>query len=431
MTSDPDRRRPERLVPVWETLPVPDQSDPGTLGEGGPGSSPTEPVGPNWEPYPPPPSAPREAVVEPPMAGAPQHRQRSMATWVMVPLALAVLLAGAVLARSSLLHSPVADVASGSGIAAPDPVSAPDPEQGQPSGTPLPGVVAVYGQIFSTTGLVMDAKGTVVVPYHPLANATSGQITVAPPGGPTMDATMAGFDATRDVAVLKVPGLRGARAPSLAADPVVAGDQVDVSGYAIGRFGAGVDYASTASTEVLDTRARAEVELAWTEFFVDVPGLIKVRLEATEDGGVGQGIFASGDLAGLVIDQHGSSAYAVPIDDVVEIVSAVRSGTDSGPIRVGPPGSLGLTVAADSAEGLPSVATVQPFGPAATVGIKEGDLLVAIGALSLDRPREIGISPGAAQRMLKPGSPVQVTWISGASGKQKTATVIPTTASGY
>jgi hypothetical protein len=33
--------------------------------------------------------------------------------------------------------------------------------------------------------------------------------------------------------------------------------------------------------------------------------------------------------------------------------------------------------------------------------------------------------------MLEPESSVAVTWISGASGKQQTATVVPTTATGY
>lgn len=413
-------------------MPLPDESDPGTLVDGGPGSSPAEPAGQAWEPYSPPFSAGSGAIVgEPPIAGAPERRKRSMAAWVGVPLAVVLLVVGGVVARSAVLDSGVSDVASGLDIAAPDPVVAPDPQDGQLSGTPLPGVVAVYGQMFSTTGLVVDAEGTVVVPYHPLTNAVSGRISVVAPGEPPMDATMAGFDLTRDVAVLAVPGLRGTKVPRFASGPVRNSGRVDVSGYAISRFGAGSEYAGTVTTEVLDTRARAGVELAWTEFFADVPGLIEVRLDAAGDGGVGQVVFASGEVAGLVIDQRGSSAYALPIADVAQIVSTVHSGKNRGPIRVGPPGALGLTVTTNSADGPPQVATVQPFGPAAKAGIKEGDVLITIGAVSLDPGPERRLSPAAVQRMLTPGSPVKISWIAEASGSRRTATVVPTTATGY
>jgi S1-C subfamily serine protease len=82
-------------------------------------------------------------------------------------------------------------------------------------------------------------------------------------------------------------------------------------------------------------------------------------------------------------------------------------------------------------QGWPYVATVEPFGPAAAAGIKEGDLLIKVGAESLNALGQRSISPAAALRMLEPESSVAVTWISGASGKQQTATVVPTTASGY
>jgi S1-C subfamily serine protease len=297
----------------------------------------------------------------------------------------------------------------------------------------LPGVVAVYGQQFSSSGLVMDAAGTVVVPYHPLATALSARISVQAPGGHTMDATMVGFDATRDIAVLSVPGLRKAKVPTVARKPVGTGDQVEVSGYAVGRFGAGSDYASTVATEVVDTRARTAVELVWTEFFAEVSGLLKLRLDPAGDSGVGQVVFASGDVLGLVIDQDGSSGYAVPIADLAEIVSIVRAGAGRGSVRVGPPGSLGLSFGTNNVDsrGWPSVATVEPFGPAAAAGIKEGDLLIKVGAVSLNVLDQRSISPAAALRMLEPGSPVAVTWMSGASGRQHTATVLPTTATGY
>ena len=431
MTTGQDRPS-EQLVRVWETLPLPDQAEPDVPVEDPLGSSPNQgPSGRRWEPYSPATSAGLgESLAEPLISDAPERRRRPVAVWVGAATAVVVCLVGSVVARSSLPHARVADTAPGSNAAAPGPAVAADPHQARIGGTPLPGVVAVYGQMFSTTGLVVD-EGTVAVPYHPMTNARSGRITVVAPGGDTMDATMAGFDTTRDVAVLTVPRLKAVKAPSFSTRPVREGDRVDVSGYAIGRFGAGPEYASTVATEVSDTRARISVELAWTEFFADVPGLMKVRLKAAGDGGVGQAVFASGDVTGLVIDQEGSSAYALPIADVAEIVSTVRSGLDRGTVRVGPPGSLGVTVAPNSTGGFPSVATVQPFGPAAKAGIKEGDLLITVGTVSLDPARQHRLSPAAAQRMLKPGSPVRVTWISGASGDRKTATVVPTPATGY
>lgn len=436
MTTGQDGHGPEQLAPVWETLPLPGQPDPGSQRGVGSGSHPVGP-GQQWEPYSPPSSVePGEVVHEPPLAPVPSRRRRPIAALVTVPLAVVLLLGvgGVVVARSISAHSPAAGIAEAPGMTAPDPaLPAPDPELGQFDGTPLPGVVAVYGQLFSTTGLVMDTDGTVVVPYHPLTNAVSAQINVVAPGGPAMDATMVGFDVTRDIAVLNVPGLRGAEVPQVAARPIRDGDTVDVSRYAIGRFGAGIDYSSTVATEVLDTRAPTAVELVWTEFFAEVDGLLKLRLNPAGDGGVGQVVFVSGEVAGLVIDQDGSSGYAVPIADLTETVSIVRSGADSGPVRAGPPGSLGLTVGRNSAdiEDWPTVTTVEPFGPAAAAGIKEGDLLITVGDVSLNADEQPTLSPAAVLRMLKPDSPVEVTWKSRASGQQQTATVIPTTATGY
>lgn len=438
MTTGQDGPAPEQLASVWETFPLPAQADPEGPRRRRPGSSTVGPdAGQQWDTYSPPSSVgSAEVVAEPPLAAAPDDRRRPIAAWVTVPLAVVLLLGvGSVaIARNMSLQSPPAPMADAPGITAPDPmVPLPEPETRQFSGTPLPGVVAVYGQLFSTTGLVMDTDGTVVVPYHPLTNALSAQINVVAPGGQTVDATLVGFDVTRDIAVLSVPGLRRAEIPKVAAVPIVDGDEVEVSSFAIGRFGAGADYASTVTTQIVGTRARTAVELAWTEFFAEVHGLLKLRLHPAGDGGVGQVVFASGDVAGLVIDHDGSSGYAVPIADLTEIVSIVQAGADSGTVRVGPPGSLGLTVGANSVdgEGWPSVGTVEPFGPAAAAGIKEGDLLIKVGTVSLNAIGQRRLSPAAALRMLEPDSPVAITWRSGASGHQQTATLVPTTATGY
>jgi len=438
MTPGEDGPSSEQPVSVWENFPLPDQGDQVVQhGERPRSTRLGADVGQHWEAYSPPMAAGSGDVVpEPPLADASEQLRRPIAASGKVALAVALVIGvGSVAISGSLsVQSTVAPWTDVPGITAPEPVvPQPDPEMGQLSGTSLPGVVAVYGQLFSTSGLVMDTDGTVVVPYHPLATALSAQINVLAPGGEKMDATMVGFDATRDIAVLSVRGLRKAEVPTVAGEPVDIGDQVEVSSYSMGRFGAGSDYASTVATKIVDTRARTAVELVWTEFFAQVSGLLKLQLDPAGDGGVGQVVFSSGDVVGLVIDQDGSSGYAVPIADLAEIVSIVQAGAGSGSVRVGPPGSLGLSLGANSvdSEGRPYVATVEPFGPAAAAGIKEGDLLIKVGAVRLNALEQRSISLAAVLRMLEPESPVAVTWISGASGKQQTATVVPTTATGY
>lgn len=428
----------EQPVSVWENFPLPDKQDQSVRHGGQAGASPEGPdAGQQWEAYSPPSAAASSDIgAEPPLAGVPEHLRRPIATSAKIALAVALVIGvgGVAVSGNPLLRSAVAPVSDVPGITAPEPVvPQPVPEMSWLSGTPLPGVVAVYGQQFSTSGLVMTTDGTVVVPYHPLATALSARITVLAPGGKTMDATMVGFDATRDVAVLSVLGLRKAEVPGVDREPVDTGDHVEVSSYAIGRFGAGSDYASTVASEIVDTRARTAVELVWTEFFAEVSGLLKLRLDPAGDGGVGQAVFSSGGVVGLVIDQDGSSGYAVPIADLAEIVSTVQAGKGSGSVRVGPPGSLGLSFGVNSVdtEGWPVVATVEPFGPAAEAGIKEGDLLIKVGGVGLNALGQRRISPAAAVRMLEPESPVAVTWLSRASGRQRTATVVPTTATGY
>ncbi len=115
-----------------------------------------------------------------------------------------------------------------------------------------------------------------------------------------------------------------------------------------------------------------------------------------------------------------SVSYAVPIKTATAIVKQIKAGNESGSVRIGPAGYLGVTSDSEStqADGM-IISTVDADGPAAAVGIAAGDRLTVFDGTTITASTNVA----ELIRETEPGQSVKVSWIDSSSGKQRSAVV--------
>lgn len=294
----------------------------------------------------------------------------------------------------------------------------------------MTGVVSVNsGAHGLATGVVVSSDGTVVAPYDALLGADS--LTVTLPDGnqaTQVEAELAGFDVTKDLAVLRVPGLRPAAMATLASRSLGSGSAVTVVNQN------GVARPAQIEATVGNTRAREQVSVGDVGSYLSVvDGLFTVPLDWSRQPGGGAVLDSEGAVAGVVISTYNvngpelppSTLYVLPIDEVRQVVADVDAGRDSETVRAGDAGDLGLTYGVDYATVQVStyVRSVDPSGPAAKAGIRRGDVLLSIDGTSVHNNLGATIGVEGVIRMLEPGTKVPVEWQPAAGGPPRKATL--------
>ena len=274
------------------------------------------------------------------------------------------------------------------------------------------------------TGAVVGADGTVVTAYDFVAGSTA--ISVSTPSG-ARSAHLVGFDVTRNLAVLSVPGFTP-RAAAFATTPPKTGDPVVVA-----TTGISGTVRAAAQVETSNVSAGPMILLgANLNYLSTLANVFQVGPVTSTQATSGAIFNAKGQIVGIVVASEGvgtSAAfdvYAVPAAATQQIVSAVKAGKGSSSTHVGAPGYLGLTVQdlGNNNSYYPQVTAVDSGGPAAKAGIKVGDALAGVGSanLSIGATGQAGIGFEGVVRTLKPGSSVKVQW-SSPSGATHTATL--------
>jgi hypothetical protein len=219
------------------------------------------------------------------------------------------------------------------------------------------------------------------------------------------EATLLGFDPTRDIAIFGIDDDYYSDSAEINTDvdedselSVACADQE--ASYPISV----IDYNATAHLDFSHDGSDTSVK-AWE---LDVSAKAGCVI-ANEDG----------ETVAMVIGPY-YSYYALPISAVVEAADNIRSGIEEPEtLRIGRAGYLGL----DLNPLLPEqpgalVAVVAADGPAMTAGIKEGDSLVSIDGNKFKENQDAD----SAIRLLTPGAKVKLTWVN-SKGKQKSTTV--------
>ena len=263
------------------------------------------------------------------------------------------------------------------------------------------------------SGVVLRADGYLLTNNHVVAAAEGGgTINVTLADGRTVPATVVGFDATDDLAVLK------ASVTGLTAAVFADSDQLRV-GQAVLAVGAPLGLSNTVTEGIVSTLHRP---VATGEAGASAQSVIDaVQTDAAINPGNSGGALV--DLAGRVVGINSAIAstgsttsgqsgnigvgFAIPSNDAAKVAAqliATGHATHS---------TIGISVgdAASSTDGAPGLgATVRDVtagGPAAKAGLQSGDIITKVDARSVTEANGLIV----AVRSHDPGSTVTVTYL--------------------
>jgi S1-C subfamily serine protease len=309
-----------------------------------------------------------------------------------------------------------------------------------------PGLVDVvatdgYQQATSAgTGIVLTSNGEVLTNNHVIEGATAISVTDVGTGR-TYTATVVGYDASHDVAVLQLQGASGLTTASLGdSSSVRVGDNVVALGNAGGQGGTPSVAAGTV-TGLNESITASDEESGTSE---QLTGLIQTDAGIQPGDSGGSLVNAYGQVIGM--DTAASSgyqfqsqsssaeqAYAIPIDEALSIARQIEASTTSSDVHIGATAFLGIQIQpagsgfagfggfGTSGSGVEIAGTVSG-SPAASAGLTAGDEITSLGG------QQVASAEDVAHALVPyhPGDSISVTWLD-ASGQSHTATLTLTT----
>jgi S1-C subfamily serine protease len=398
-------------------------------GETGPEMSPSPPTGGYGQPAPPPAPHVSPAWVTSPPARRNSRRRRAGAAAVLVAAALAGLGIGQVVrgngatttgATTAATYS-LAQIEAKVDPALVDVVSTLDYGEGEAAGT----------------GIVLTSSGEVLTNNHVVEGATSIKVTDIG-NGKTYSATVMGYNATSDVAVIKLTGASGLKTATLGDSSAVS---VGQSVVAIGNAGGvgGTPSAATGTVTAVGQDITASDESAGSE--EQLTDLVETDADVQPGDSGGPLVNMSGQVIGM--DTAGSSTFqfqsgglqngtgsgsdgfAIPINEAASFAKAIEAGKSSSTVHIGATAFLGVEVATTSgyygsaygASGA-SIEGVVSGSPAAAAGLSAGDTITSVGGHTIPSSTSLR----SVLDEFHPGQKVSVTW-EDASGTSHAATV--------
>lgn len=292
---------------------------------------------------------------------------------------------------------------------------------------------SVAGGTAAGTGMVLSSDGTVLTNYHAVEGATSIEAQDGTTGQ-TYDATIVGYDAENDIAVLRLEDASGLQTVTTdASSGLAVGDDVVGVGDAGGDKGTASAAAGTVTALDRSITVGSESGQA-TEQLRD---MIEVDADIRSGDSGGPLYDADGEVVGIDTAASSGSAevtgYAIPIARALDVVEQVESGTSAGSVVVGSPGFLGVAFGDTSSQGqvlaVPDAdgtsdgarATVDEVvegSAAAQAGITAGSTITGFDGDAVGSPDDL--SSAVAQHAA--GDTVAVTWVDG-TGASRSATV--------
>ncbi len=242
-------------------------------------------------------------------------------------------------------------------------------------------VINNNGQVATATssgsGFIWSEDGYIVTNYHVVENAT--KLTVTTYDGRVFPATLCGFDATHDLAVLKIEAKSLKAVVIGSSSDLIVGDQVAVIGNPLGELTSTLTVGYISAKDRVITTDGSRINMLQTDASVN-------------SGNSGGPIFnMKGEVVGITIAKYsgvttsGASiegiGFAIPIDDVVRKITDLK---EHGYITGAYLGILVQDMDANVAAyyGLPLGAYVKSTTPgfcAEKAGIKSKDIIVGLG----------------------------------------------------
>ena len=307
-----------------------------------------------------------------------------------------------------------------------------------------PGLVDVntvidYGRAEGAgTGIVLTSSGLILTNNHVIDGATTIRVTDVG-NGRTYNASVVGYDITKDVALLKLDGASGLPTVKLGdSSKVTNGERV----VGIGNAGGVGGTPSYAAGTVTGTNRSLTASDALTGTSEQLNGMISTdaNIRAGDSGGplvntAGQviGIDTAGTSTFQVASASSTEGFAVPINTAMAVVRQIENGSGSGTVHVGPTAFLGVQITPSGSGGFgpfggdggssavngAAISGVVAGDPAANAGLSAGDVITAVGGHTVT-------SSKALQQVLvideRPGARVSVQYVD-SSGVQHTVTL--------
>ena len=275
------------------------------------------------------------------------------------------------------------------------------------------------------TGVVLTSDGLVLTNHHVVAGSTSLKVTDIG-NGKTYTATVLGYDASHDIAVIKLADASGLTTAPLGDSSTVAlRDAVVALGNALGKGGAPSPVAGTVTA--LDQAITAMDSSNGTS--EQLSGLIQIDAHIQPGDSGGALIDKNAQVVGIITaasvsnDRQTTTAtegYAVPLATAKQIADQIIAGQSSATVHIGGSAFLGVQIAGDSAgttDGVVIAGTVS--GSAADrAGITAGDAITEVDGKKVTT----GAALRAALGSHHPGDRVSVHWVD-TSGTSHSATV--------
>jgi S1-C subfamily serine protease len=291
------------------------------------------------------------------------------------------------------------------------------------------------------TGVVLSSTGEILTNNHVIDGAT--KISVTDVGnGKTYTATVVGYDASHDIAVLQLQGASGLQTAKLGDSAKAAvGDAVVAIGNAGGT--GGTPTSAGGSITAVGQSITASDELGGTS--EQLSGMIQVNadVQAGDSGGslvnsAGQviGIDTAGS-AGSSSQSAGNQGFAIPINQALTVANQIESGQGSATAHVGSTAFLGVQISSSGGQtgsgsyygggsaspGGPgtqgaAVGGVITGGAAQRAGLAAGDVITSLNGQTVSSAAALsGLMVGE-----HPGNQVTIGWTD-TSGQSHTATV--------
>jgi S1-C subfamily serine protease len=322
------------------------------------------------------------------------------------------------------------------------------------------------GAVAAGTGIVLTSDGTVLTNNHVIRGATSIKVTDVG-NGRTYTAKVVGYDASKDVAVIKLQNAHGLTTAALGDSSTVrTGDSVTALGNAGGKGGtpsvaAGsvtdLNQSITASDEGSGVNAEQLTGLIETNANIQ-PGDSGGALVNSYGQVIGMNTAASsGAQVQSASSQAAVQAYAIPIDKAETIAQQIENGQGSSSVHIGATAFLGIESGGSSSSGSGSgdsggfggfggfgqgdgsgfggfgqgdgssnggtssgvsISGTLSGSPADNAGLAEGDTITSVAGQSVSSATDI------SQILVKyhPGDKISISWVD-QSGQSQTATV--------
>jgi S1-C subfamily serine protease len=310
-----------------------------------------------------------------------------------------------------------------------------------------------YQQAYSEgTGIVLTSNGEILTNNHVIEGATSVKVTDVG-NGRTYTATIVGYDASHDVAVLQLQGASGLTTASLGnSSSVQVGDDVVGLGNAGGK--GGTPSVAAGSVTALDQSITASDELSGVS--EQLTGLIQTNadIQAGDSGGslvnaygqvIGMDTAASSGYQFQSQSESAEQAYAIPINEALSVANQIEAHTTSADVHIGATGFLGIEIAPPDATSTGSgfggygggfggfggqtgtssgveIAGTVSGSPAANAGLTGGDVITALDGHQVTTAEDVA----HALVPYHPGNSISVTWLD-QFGQSHTATLTLTT----